>query len=383
MAVCKMDGICLDSFPITLYNCQQYPSCSQCTTSPFSCHWSIADNRCTQYSNTGSCTDNVIAATGSSSNCFKGPTFCPRIASGQQKILVPYGQSVSVSIELENINPFLGQQNFQCLEFTGLFINQSYSLIKNNTVLCCEMAYKWKEDELVEPKNFNMSIAWGENNVIAQSIDISVYHCPLMANNCVNCQFLHQQFPCFWSAASSSCLDDSVCGMDSGCLSRNATCPEATIEKFDPLSASLFQQYLIIIDNIEFNIFGKCQAAISRQFVYIPDLAKYMNISRIDTTFILLIKILSRSGGSEEALEVIQSDRNINQEFDNISRLLVLKMMEDPRQIKDALRISWCARALERIGDHTKNICEYIVYLVKGKDVRHTNLDKIKKEMDI
>jgi phosphate transport system protein len=85
----------------------------------------------------------------------------------------------------------------------------------------------------------------------------------------------------------------------------------------------------------------------------------------------------------EEALEVIQSDRNINQEFDNISRLLVLKMMEDPRQIKDALRISWCARALERIGDHTKNICEYIVYLVKGKDVRHTNLDKIKKEMDI
>ncbi len=85
----------------------------------------------------------------------------------------------------------------------------------------------------------------------------------------------------------------------------------------------------------------------------------------------------------EEALEVIQSDRSINQEFDSISRLLVLKMMEDPRQIKDALRISWCARALERIGDHTKNICEYIVYLVKGKDVRHTNLDKIKKEMDI
>ncbi len=85
----------------------------------------------------------------------------------------------------------------------------------------------------------------------------------------------------------------------------------------------------------------------------------------------------------EEALEVIQSDQSINQEFDSISRLLVLKMMEDPRQIKDALRISWCARALERIGDHTKNICEYIVYLVKGKDVRHTNLEKIKQEIDI
>ena len=82
-----------------------------------------------------------------------------------------------------------------------------------------------------------------------------------------------------------------------------------------------------------------------------------------------------------EAFEIIQSDKEINQEFDNISRLLVIKMMEDPREIKNALRISWCARALERIGDHSKNICEYIVYLVKGKDVRHTSLDDIKKEL--
>jgi phosphate transport system protein len=85
----------------------------------------------------------------------------------------------------------------------------------------------------------------------------------------------------------------------------------------------------------------------------------------------------------DEALDIIQSDRNINQEFDNISRLLVLKMMEDPREIKNALRISWSARALERIGDHTKNICEYIVYLVKGKDVRHTSLDDIKKQIQL
>jgi len=83
-----------------------------------------------------------------------------------------------------------------------------------------------------------------------------------------------------------------------------------------------------------------------------------------------------------EALDIIQSDRNINQEFDNISRLLILKMMEDPREIKNALRISWCARALERIGDHSKNICEYIVYLVKGKDVRHTSLEDVKKQIE-
>ncbi len=82
-----------------------------------------------------------------------------------------------------------------------------------------------------------------------------------------------------------------------------------------------------------------------------------------------------------EAINIIQSDKEINSEYDNVSRLLIVKMTEDPREIKNALRISWCARALERIGDHSKNICEYIVYLVKGKDVRHTSLDDIKKQI--
>ena len=86
---------------------------------------------------------------------------------------------------------------------------------------------------------------------------------------------------------------------------------------------------------------------------------------------------------AEAAMRTIRDDELVNEEFDAISRQLITRMMEDPREIKNALRISWCARALERMGDHTKNICEYIVFLVEGKDIRHTSLEKMQESMGI
>ena len=83
---------------------------------------------------------------------------------------------------------------------------------------------------------------------------------------------------------------------------------------------------------------------------------------------------------SEQAMEVFALDVRINEEFDRISRLLISHMMEDPRNIKSMLRVSWCARALERIGDHSQNICEYVIYSVHGHDIRHKGIDKVKKE---
>src|SRR5919108_1265166 len=72
------------------------------------------------------------------------------------------------------------------------------------------------------------------------------------------------------------------------------------------------------------------------------------------------------------AAEVIRQDAAIDTEFQSMLRQLVTYMMEDPRTISAALDVIWVAKALERIGDHAKNMAEYVIYIVKGTDVRHT-----------
>jgi phosphate transport system protein len=74
----------------------------------------------------------------------------------------------------------------------------------------------------------------------------------------------------------------------------------------------------------------------------------------------------------KQALELIAADEGIDHEFRTILRNLITFMMEDPRTISSALDTLWVAKAIERIGDHAKNIAEYVIYVVEGRDIRHS-----------
>ncbi|MDD2744558.1 MAG: phosphate signaling complex protein PhoU [Rhodocyclaceae bacterium] len=74
---------------------------------------------------------------------------------------------------------------------------------------------------------------------------------------------------------------------------------------------------------------------------------------------------------AETALKVIQADVDVDTEFKSIMRQLITHMMEDPRTITTSIDIIWIARAVERIGDHAKNVAEHVVFISEGRDIRH------------
>jgi phosphate transport system protein len=80
---------------------------------------------------------------------------------------------------------------------------------------------------------------------------------------------------------------------------------------------------------------------------------------------------------TELAKSVIRADTDVDTEFKSIIRQLITHMMEDPRTITTSIDIITIARAIERIGDHAKNISEQVIYVVEGRDIRHTGKEVV------
>ncbi len=80
---------------------------------------------------------------------------------------------------------------------------------------------------------------------------------------------------------------------------------------------------------------------------------------------------------TKSALEVVQEDADVDNEYGEAMRSIITHMMDEPSNISQALNVIWALRAMERIGDHAKNICEHVVYMVVGTDIRHEKIKNI------
>ena len=136
----------------------------------------------------------------------------------------------------------------------------------------------------------------------------------------------------------------------------------ANLERVGDEAAKIARMVKRIIDS------GKARALPTAELRHAADLAGEQLRKALDAFARLSV---------DDAVAIIRDDDHIDEEFDGFVRKLITYMMEDPRTISASLDLLTLAKAIERIGDHAKNIAEFIIYIVKGTDVRHSALEHV------
>ena len=124
----------------------------------------------------------------------------------------------------------------------------------------------------------------------------------------------------------------------------------------------------------------KTRAMYSSDLTYVPRIELHHSADTVVSMLRQSLDAFARDDCSVAA-EVARRDKEVNAEFKAATRQLITYMMEDPRTITRALELLFIAKSIERIGDHAKNISEYVVYMEKGRDVRHLGLAGLEQEV--
>ena len=125
----------------------------------------------------------------------------------------------------------------------------------------------------------------------------------------------------------------------------------------------------------------KTRAMYSSDLTYVPRIELHHSADTVVSMLRQSLDAFARADCSV-ATEVARRDKEVNAEFKAGTRQLITYMMEDPRTISCALELLFIAKSIERIGDHAKNISEYVVYMEKGRDVRHLGLAGLESAME-
>jgi phosphate transport system protein len=124
------------------------------------------------------------------------------------------------------------------------------------------------------------------------------------------------------------------------------------------------------------------QKSIETDRMWTPRFAEISSMSNLAREMLhMALDAFARSDATK-VLEIAQMDQELDEHYQMTLRHLITFMLEDPRTISMSLEVLFIAKAIERIGDHAKNISEYVVYMVKGKDVRHISIDEMEQEVN-